>query len=334
MHPAADARWMGVALTLAARGLGRTAHCPAVGCVIVRDGRVAGRGWTQPGGRPHAEAMALLQAGEAARGATAYVTLEPCAHEGRGPACTDLLVAAGVARVVVACGDPDPRTHGAGIARLRQAGIAVTEDVRAADAQRLNAGFMCRQIHGRPHVTLKLALSLDGQIAMASGESQWITGTEARAHAHLMRAQSDLILIGRGTLLADDPLLDVRLPGLEDRTPPAAVLSASLSAVPARFRLAGRNPLILRALDDLVALPAVNHVLVEGGAAVAGAFLAADMVDRLIVYRAPIILGHGRPAIAGFAPEQLAAAHGRWQFAMGRRLGKDALEVYERALES
>jgi diaminohydroxyphosphoribosylaminopyrimidine deaminase/5-amino-6-(5-phosphoribosylamino)uracil reductase len=223
-----DARYMAVALALAERGRGRTAPNPNVGCVLVRDGRVVGRGWTQPGGRPHAEAMALAEADEAAPGATAYVTLEPCAHASpRGAACADLLVAAGVARVVAALRDPDPRTDGQGIARLAGAGVVAACDVMAAEARRSMAGWLTRRTLGRPFVTLKLATSLDGCIALASGESRWITGPEARAHAHLERSRHEAILVGRGTWDADRPALDVRLPGLEDRSPLRVVLSSS-----------------------------------------------------------------------------------------------------------
>ncbi|MDP1028054.1 bifunctional diaminohydroxyphosphoribosylaminopyrimidine deaminase/5-amino-6-(5-phosphoribosylamino)uracil reductase RibD, partial [Sphingomonas sp. KR1UV-12] len=223
-----DARRMRAALALAERGRGRTVPNPNVGCVIVADGRVVGRGWTQPGGRPHAEAMALAEAGEKSRGATCYVTLEPCAHRSeRGPACSDLLAAAGVARVVAAIEDPDPRTAGAGFARLRAAGIAVTTGIEADAARRSMAGFLTRAALGRPFVTLKLATSLDGCIARSDGESRWITGAEARAHAHLERARHEAILVGRGTLAADAPRLDVRLAGLEDRSPQRVVLSTA-----------------------------------------------------------------------------------------------------------
>ncbi|HEX8193648.1 MAG TPA: bifunctional diaminohydroxyphosphoribosylaminopyrimidine deaminase/5-amino-6-(5-phosphoribosylamino)uracil reductase RibD, partial [Allosphingosinicella sp.] len=203
---------MRAAIALGARGRGRTAPNPNVGCLLVKNGRVVGRGWTQPGGRPHAEAMALDQAGAEARGADAYVTLEPCAHQSpRGPTCADLLISAGIARLVCAVGDPDPRTDGAGVERLRGAGVAVETGLLAAEAERSLAGFLSRLRHGRPYVTLKLALSLDGRIAPASGESRWITGDEARAHVHLERARTDMILVGRGTLEADSPRLDVRL---------------------------------------------------------------------------------------------------------------------------
>ena len=312
---------MGVALALADRGVGRTAPNPNVGCVIVRNGRVVGRGWTQPGGRPHAEAMALAEAGEAAHGATAYVTLEPCAHVStRGPACTDLLIAHRVARIVAAMGDPDPRTDGIGFARARAAGISVTTGVREGEARRMIAGFLTRRAQGRPFVTLKLATSLDGQIARADGESRWITGTQARAHTHLERSRHEAILVGRGTLEADSPRLDVRLPGLESHSPRRILLSRTaepgwetLSAPPAMADLSG-----------------VDRLMVEGGARTASAFLAAGLVDRLILYRAPILIGAGRAALGDIGLERLADAHGRWTCTDARMLGSDRLEVYER----
>ncbi len=326
-----DARWMGAALALARRGVGRTAPNPTVGCVIVKDGHVVGRGWTQPGGRPHAEQMALAQAGATARGATAYVTLEPCAHlSPRGPACTDGLIAAGVARVVVGVVDPDPRTAGQGIARMREAGIEVAVGIREAEVRAVTAGFFLRQAQGRPFITLKLAMSIDGRIALPDGRSRWITGEAARAHAHLLRARSDLIVVGRGTLEADDPSLDVRLPGLEDRSPRVAVMSRSLGEVPARYRLASRDPVVVTDPEGLGAIDNVNDALVEGGAGVAAAFLAADRVDRLVVYRAPIVIGEGRPGVADIGLADLAAAHGRWRGIENRQLGNDRLEVYER----
>lgn len=318
-----DTRWMGAALTLAARGVGRTAPNPPVGCVIVRDGKVVGRGWTQPGGRPHAEAMALEQAGDAARGATAFVTLEPCAHESqRGPACANLLAASGVAKVAIALQDPDPRTDGAGIARLESAGIATTAGIGAREAERIMAGFITRQRLGRPHITLKLALSLDGKIAMADGRSRWITGEEARAHAHLERARCDVIVVGRGTLEIDQPKLDVRLPGLEDRSPRRAVLTSG--AAPEGWTA-------LLSPDAVGQLDRTDHVLVEGGAQAAAAFLKADLVDRLLIYRAPILIGEGRDAIGAIGLGDLADAHGRWRLIDTRQLGSDRLDVYERS---
>lgn len=310
-----DERWMGAALALSERGVGRTAPNPSVGCVIVAADRVVGRGWTQPGGRPHAEAEALFAA--PVRGATVYVTLEPCAHiSPRGPACADLLVAASPARVVVAVEDPDPRTAGEGIARLRDAGIAVTLGVRVAEARAQNPGFFSRMERGRPHVTLKLALSLDGAVAMADGTSRWITGPQARAHAHLERARSDLIVVGRGTVDADAPTLDVRLPGLADRSPRIAILSRTMTGA-------------LRDFAEIDAMADVSTVLVEGGAGVAASLLAADRVDRLLIYRAPVILGSGR-GMRDVGLHDLAAAHGRWCRTALRPMGVDVLEVYER----
>lgn len=318
---AADARWMGVALALAARGRGRTSPNPAVGCVIVRDGMVVGRGWTQAGGRPHAEAMALGAAGKLARGATAYVTLEPCAHVSpRGPACADLLVASEVARVVVALGDPDPRTNGKGLARLAAAGIDTAMGVSAREARASMAGFLTRLAQGRPHVTLKLATSLDGCIARADGESQWITGPEARAHAHVERSRHDIILVGRGTWEMDRPRLDVRLPGLESRSPRRVVLSSAGVTGDATW------------IDSPAAIAklAGDHVFIEGGAGAAAAFLAADLVDRLVLYRAPILIGGGRLAVNDIGLASLGEAHGRWAQSDARQLGRDRLEVYER----
>lgn len=316
-----DARWMGAALTLASRGQRVTAPNPNVGCVIVADGHVVGRGWTQAGGRPHAEAMALDEAGAAARSATAYVTLEPCAHDSqRGPACADLLVQAGIARAVIAMHDPDPRTDGKGIARLRDAGIDVVTGVGEAEARRTIAGFLTRRFKGRPHVTLKLATSLDGCIALANGESRWITGPEARAHAHLERARHEAILIGRGTLERDAPRLDVRLPGLESHAPRRILLSA---------RTADGWHMISQP-SAIATLVGVDHLLIEGGAMTAATFLRADMVDRLLLYRAPVLLG-GKPGIGDLGLTELGGTHGLWQLTDTRMLGSDRLEVYERA---
>ena len=310
------------AIALGERGRGRTAPNPNVGCVIVKDEVVVGRGWTPPGGRPHAEAMALEQAGASAAGADVYVTLEPCAHrDGRGPACADLLVAAGPARVVIAAGDPDPRTNGAGIASLREAGIAVETGLEPAAAERSLAGFLTRIRLGRPYVTLKLAMSIDGKIALPSGESRWITGEDARAHVHLERARADMILVGRGTYEADSPKLDVRLPGLEERSPRRALLTRG-DPVEGWTRLG--SPEAIHELGD------VNDLLVEGGSATATAFLTADLVDRMLVYRAPILIGDGKSSVGYVGLEGIADAHGRWQLTETRLLGIDRLEVYER----
>lgn len=313
---------MGAAVALGERGRGSSAPNPNVGCVIVKDDIVVGRGWTQPGGRPHAEAMALAEAGPDASGATLYATLEPCRHRnGRGPACADLVVEAGVARVVAAIEDPDPRMAGGGLERLKAAGIAVETGPGAEAATRSMAGFLTRVRLGRPFVTLKLAMSLDGKIALPSGESRWITGEDARAHVHLERARCDMILVGRGTYERDRPKLDVRLPGLEERSPRRALLTRG-EAVDGWTRLG--------APEQIFALAGVNDLLVEGGSATASAFLAADLVDRMLIYRAPILIGDGKSSVGYIGLTDLADAHRRWTLADSRMLGIDRLEVYER----
>ncbi|MEQ8503401.1 MAG: bifunctional diaminohydroxyphosphoribosylaminopyrimidine deaminase/5-amino-6-(5-phosphoribosylamino)uracil reductase RibD [Sneathiellaceae bacterium] len=365
------ARWMRAALALAVRGAGRTWPNPNVGCLLVRDGRVVGRGWTQPGGRPHAEAMARAQAGEAARGASAYVTLEPCAHHGRTPPCADALAAAGIATCVIALDDPDPRVDGRGKAILRQAGIAVVDNVCADDAAWTARGFLTRVRQGRPWVTCKLATSLDGRIAAADGSSQWITGPAARAHGHLLRAEHDAILVGAGTLRADDPLLTCRLAGLADRSP-LRVVMASGRELPLAARLLagpspdgpagdGRAPAVWLAHGDdmapelaaeldrrgirrlaiggagrpdpaavLQALAAagVTSLLLEGGATLATAFLAAGLVDGLAWYRAGRVLGGaGLAAFGAVAPVDLGQPPG-WRLRHSVRLGADVLETF------
>ena len=317
-----DARWMAEAIALGDRGRGRSAPNPNVGCLIVKAGRIVGRGWTKDGGRPHAEAVALDEAGESARGATLYVTLEPCAHESaRGPNCTDLLIEAGIGRAVVALIDPDPRTDGEGVRRLRSAGIEVKVGTGARAAERSMAGFLTRMKLGRPYITLKLAMSLDGKIALPSGESRWITGEDARAHVHFERSRADMILVGRGTYHADRPRLDVRLPGLEDRSPRRAILTRG-DPVEGWTRLG--SPEGVYQLDD------VNDLLIEGGSGAASAFLTADLVDRMLIYRAPIIIGEGKSSVGYIGLTALADAHNRWEFRETRMLGMDRLEVYER----
>jgi len=324
------------ALALARRGLGSVWPNPAVGCVISNQGQVVGRGWTQPGGRPHGETEALRRAGEAARGAVSYVSLEPCCHWGKTPPCVDALVTAGVRRAVVALEDPDPRVAGEGLRRLRAAGLDVEVGLCAEEAAEVNAGFLSRLRLGRPLVTLKFATSLDGRIATASGESQWISGPPARERAHALRASHDAIMVGTGTVVADDPQLTCRLPGLDHRSPVRVVIDRHLR-IPPTARLiadARRIPtwvLTLRSADparragflakgvtlievdadregqvDLaVALKAlgergITRLLVEGGAGLAAAFFRARLVDRLVWVHAPLALGgDGIPAIAG-----------------------------------
>jgi diaminohydroxyphosphoribosylaminopyrimidine deaminase / 5-amino-6-(5-phosphoribosylamino)uracil reductase len=314
---------MDEALRLGEDARGSSAPNPNVGCVIVSTSdRIIGRGATAPGGRPHAEAVALGQAGGRANGSAVYVTLEPCAHESaRGPACTDLLLAAKPARVVIGLKDPDPRTSGKGIRRLRRAGIEVTLGTARDAARQSLAGWLTRLKLGRPRITLKLALSIDGKIALPSGQSKWITGEDARRHVHLERAHSDMILVGRGTFLADEPKLDVRLPGLEERSPRRALLTRG-------EEVDGWE--ILRSPQDVYRLHDVNDLLVEGGSATATAFLSEDLVDRILIYRAPIIVGEGKSSFGYVGLDAIGDAHGRWTLVDEQRLGPDRLEVYER----
>ena len=316
-----DSDWLDAAARLAERGRPLSRPNPTVGAIVLRDGVVVGRGWTQTGGRPHAEAVALAQAGELARGATIYVSLEPCAHQSeRGPSCTSLILKAAPTRVVIGCEDPDSRTAGSGIAALRAAGIEVVVLNSAASKASL-AGYLIRTRQHRPHVTLKLATSLDGKIALPDGRSRWITGPESRAHAHLERARCDAILVGGETLRTDQPKLDVRLAGLEQRSP-------------ARYVLTGSDaPSGWHQVTDITASGAfadAQYLLVEGGAGAAATFLKADLVDRLLLYRAPIVIGEGRPCIGDIGLTHLDAAHGRWQLVDRRRLGSDTLDVYQR----
>ena len=316
-----DVEWLNAAARLSLRGRPSSRPNPAVGAILVKNGIVVGRGWTAHGGRPHAEAMALAQAASLARGATAYVTLEPCAlWSARGPACADGLVAAGVARVVVGVIDPDPRTAGQGIARLRDAGIeAEIVDHQACRASL--AGYLIRSTLGRPHVTLKLATSLDGRIAHAEGADRWITGEAARAHVHSHRALADAILVGGGTWRMDAPRLDVRLAGLENRSPERWVLSRS--AIDGVRTIA--SP------DAIQTLEGIQYLYVEGGAQAAAAFLEADFVDRIELYTAPIeIGGQGMDVLAKIGLRNLDEVHGRWRAVDRRQLGSDLFTAYER----
>lgn len=358
---------MRVALTLARRGLGRVWPRPAVGCVIVRDGGVVARGWTQPGGRPHAEAMALEAAGAAARGATVYVTLEPCAHTGRTPPCADALAAAGVARVVAPIRDPDPRVDGRGFERLRDGGVEVATGCLAEEAAALNAGFLSRVTRGRPRLTLKLATSLDGRIATGAGESRWITGPLARREVHLLRARADAILIGAGTARSDDPQLDVRDIGMPQARPVRVVVAGALAlprdghlgrtaaaapvwlchhaeAEPARrhawtergadlieipFQADGQ--LDLSAMFQRLGERGLTRVLCEGGGRLAGALLAADLVDELVAYTAGLALGdEAVPAVGAMEVGALALAP-RFRLAEQRRVGGDVRARWLRA---
>ena len=325
---AADQRFMQLALTLGRRGQGRTWPNPAVGAVVVKDGVIVGRGWTQPGGRPHAEPEALARAGEAARGATLYVTLEPCSHVGKSPPCADAIIAAGVARVVSAIEDPNPEVAGQGHARLRAAGITVDIGLGAIEAARDHAGHFRRIRDKRPHVILKLAVSSDDKIGASGRKPVAISGEAAQARVHLLRAQCDAILVGIGTVRADDPLLTCRLPGMEARSPvrvvldrslripgssrlvhsaretPLWVMTSNLSEAPAAMKLGAAGAQVIRVattatppgLDLMVALHAladkgITRLLVEGGARVASSFVAAGLVDEVWLVRGRDAIG-------------------------------------------
>jgi diaminohydroxyphosphoribosylaminopyrimidine deaminase/5-amino-6-(5-phosphoribosylamino)uracil reductase len=356
---------MAAALSLARQALGTVAPNPAVGCVLIKDGIVVGRGRTQPGGRPHAEVVALAMAGDAARGATAYVTLEPCNHHGVTGPCSEALIAAGIARAVVACVDPDPRVAGGGLQRLRDAGIAVTTGVGETEALALNEGFFLRIKDGRPLVTVKAATSLDGRIAAHTRVSKWVTGEPARARGHLLRAQHDAILVGSATALDDDPELTCRLPGFEGRRPPLRIvldgrlrlpLTAKLvrtaRMVPtcivilpstdgprvAAFRDCGVDiaPVepdatgsidLGRALQEL-GKRGITRLLVEGGGRVVASFLRAGLVDRVAWFHAPIVMGgDGVPAAFPFGVDKPDAAP-RFIRTAVQPVGEDLLETY------
>jgi diaminohydroxyphosphoribosylaminopyrimidine deaminase / 5-amino-6-(5-phosphoribosylamino)uracil reductase len=363
-----DEQHMRAALALARRSLGDTWPNPSVGCVLVANGRVVGRGVTAVGGRPHAEVRALEQAGTLARGATAYVTLEPCCHWGGTPPCTDALIAAGIARVVVGAGDRDHRVNGAGVRRLRAAGVSVTEGVLRSEAEAVVAGFTQRVVLGRPLVTLKLASTLDGRIATSRGESKWITGEAARRAAHGLRAKSDAVLVGIGTTLADDPALTCRLPGAK-RLPMVRVVADShlrIRLTSTVVATANEHPTWVlhrdgadrdrsRALADLgvrlfevagdgvgvapaaalavLGAAGITRLLVEGGAQLAASLLRADLVDRLVWFHAPSVMGgDGWPAAAAFAIEALGRMP-RFTRTACQPVGEDMMSEFVRVRE-
>ena len=360
---AGDRRFMGLALALGRRELGRTWPNPAVGAVIVKDGQIVGRGWTQPGGRPHAEIEALRHAGEMARGATLYVTLEPCSHHGKSPPCADAVIASGVARVVSAMEDPNPEVAGRGHARLRSAGIAVDVGIEAAAARRDHAGHIRRVRDGLPHVMLKLAISADGKAAGAGRKRVAITGNAVRDRVHLMRARSDAIVIGIGTVLADDPVLTCRLPGMAKMSPTRVVLDAGLR-LPVQSRLlatAGETPLwiftgkttpatsqtalrqrgaeVMRVAEKagrldpgevlkLLAQRGITRLMVEGGPTVASAFIEADLVDEAVFFYSPLVIGQeGLPALE---PHALTMLGQRLKPISDEPVGPDRQKIYER----
>ncbi len=359
---------MAAALALAERGLGAVWPNPSVGCVLLREGRVVGRGWTQPGGRPHAESEALRRAGAAAEGATAYVTLEPCVHHGKTPPCAEALIKARISRLVAAMADPDPRVSGRGFKRLEAAGIEIAVGTGGDAAAHLNAGFIRRIELGRPLVTLKLATSLDGRIATRGGESRWITGALSRARSHLLRARHDAILVGSGTALADDPGLTCRLPGLAQRSPVRVVMDGRLRLPPSHQLVAearevqtwivtvdGADPArrdtycaagaeVIEVAPDsqghpdvLATLKAlgergITRLLVEGGGHIAAAMLGARLVDRLVCFRAPSIIGgDGAPAAQSFALDRLDDAPAFVRHAVSE-LGGDLHESFDAKL--
>jgi diaminohydroxyphosphoribosylaminopyrimidine deaminase/5-amino-6-(5-phosphoribosylamino)uracil reductase len=366
---ASDIGFMRAALALARRGLGNVAPNPAVGCIIVAADqagrRVVGRGWTQPGGRPHAETQALEQAGDGAAGTTAFVTLEPCAHHGQTPPCAEALIAAGVRRVVIACRDPDPRVDGGGAAALRAAGLDVETGLCEGDAAALNQGFFERLSSGRPMVTVKTATTLDGRIATRGGDSQWITGSIARAHGHGLRAIHDAVLIGAGTARSDNPHLTCRLPGLSARSPIRVVLDGHLST-PLTARLVAtarqiptwiltleggdktRRAAYLDAGVEVIELPAdadgrpsvkaalqtlggrgVTRLLVEAGSRLVAGLFRAGVVDRLVWFHAPMVIGgDGISAAAAFGVDRLTQAPIFRRVDM-RTVGADLMETYE-----
>lgn len=366
MATADDVGHMRAALALARRGLGNTAPNPSVGCVIVKGRRVVGRGVTAPGGRPHSETLALGMAGEAARGSTVYLTLEPCSHWGRTPPCADALVEAGVGRVVIAMGDPDPRVDGAGVRRLRAAGIAVEEGLLREEAAEVVAGFVSRIQRKRPLVTLKLASTLDGKIATKTGESRWITGEPARRWAHGLRGRNDAVMVGVGTVLADDPDLTCRLPGfrptplrrvvadshLRTRLTSRLVVTARETPTTILIRV-GASPQRRRAFRDVgvtlvevggseagvdlkkglkaLAEAGINRLLVEGGAGLAAALLRADLVDRIAWFHAPAVMGSdGWPAAEAFGAERLAEMP-RFRRVTAHSVGDDWLTEFVRS---
>jgi diaminohydroxyphosphoribosylaminopyrimidine deaminase/5-amino-6-(5-phosphoribosylamino)uracil reductase len=354
-----DHSYMALALSLGRRGHGQTWPNPSVGCVIVKDGRIVGRGWTAPGGRPHAEPQALARAGAAARGATAYVSLEPCAHHGKTPPCADTLIKAGIARVVAPLQDDDPRVSGRGFAMLRAAGVAVTTGIMADQAARDLAGFFLRLREGRPRVTLKLASSFDGRIATATGDSQWITGPEARRVVHAMRARHDAVMVGAGTARADDPALTVRGLGITRQPvrivvsrrldlPLSGILAQTAADVPLWLcHGADADPRLIEAWSGLGARlipcataagqidPAnllhhlgqagLTSIFCEGGGALAASLLAAGLVDEVIGFTAGVMIGaEGQPALGALGLSHLAAAP-RFDLVESRAIGPDIL---------
>ncbi len=352
----ADATFMATALSLAARNLGDTWPNPSVGCVIVKDGVIVGRGWTQNGGRPHAETEALKRAGPAARGATAYVTLEPCSHHGQTGPCADALIAAGIARVVSATTDPDPRVSGQGLRKLAAAGLRVDADFGKAAADRLNAGFFLRTLFNRPLFALKCATSLDGRIALANGDSKWITGPEARAAVQALRARYDAILIGSGTALADDPELTCRVDGYDGRpkvrivldrrlrlpltsklvttakTIPTWVITSEVGPKAEQLAQAGVEVITHADVPKLLAERGLTRVLIEGGGEVSAHFLKAGLIDQIAWFRAPAVIGGDGIPVAGALSATYLPAVPAFTRIETLHFGADTLDILTRPL--
>jgi diaminohydroxyphosphoribosylaminopyrimidine deaminase/5-amino-6-(5-phosphoribosylamino)uracil reductase len=365
---AADQRYMDLALTLGRRGLGRTWPNPAVGAVVVNDGVIVGRGWTAPDGRPHAEPVALARAADAARGATLYVTLEPCSHLGKSPPCTDAVIAAGIKRVVSAIEDPNPEVAGQGHAKLRAAGIAVDIGLGAAEAARDHAGHFRRVRDHRPHVILKLAVSADDKIADAGHRRVAISGEPAKARTHLLRAQSDAILVGIATVLADDPLLTCRLPGMETRSPvrvvldpalriqgnsrlvhsaratPLWVMTSKLAEAPAATMLGAAGAEVIRIASTQTTSPGldlsavlhalaergITRLLVEGGARIASSFVAGGLVDEFWLVRGAGAIGSDGVAALDDLPLTSITRSPGFCVRASEKLGEDVLTIYGR----
>ena len=329
IHESTNHRLMRIALRLAARNLGQTWPNPAVGALVVKDGQIVGQGRTARGGRPHAETEALAQAGHHARGATLYVTLEPCSHQGKTAPCTQAIINAGIARCIIACRDPNPRVNGQGIAQLQAAGIEVIEGVCEAQARALNRGFISVMERNRPYIALKIATSLDGKITTGTSE-RWLTGERARAYGHLLRSRYDAIAPGIGTVLADDPLLTCRLPGLEDCSPLRIVFDRQ-GRLPDDSQLARtlkHAPVWLTRFppDEAVAWLAsegVTRLLIEAGQQLSTAFLRSGLVDRIYWFRAPLVIGE--KGLAAFSE-----AFSGWALVETNTLGQDHLEIYEK----
>jgi diaminohydroxyphosphoribosylaminopyrimidine deaminase / 5-amino-6-(5-phosphoribosylamino)uracil reductase len=362
--PVHDHRFMQLALALGRRGLGRTWPNPAVGAVVVKDGVILGRGWTQPGGRPHAETEALKRAGKDAKGGTLYVTLEPCSHQGKTPPCVDAIIRAGIARVVAAMEDPNPDVAGTGYAKLRERGIMVDTDLGAEEATHTHAGHIRRMREGRPQVLLKLAVSADGKAGLPGRKPAAITGEAARTRVHQMRAETDAILVGIGTVLSDDPHLTCRLPGMTERSPVRVILDAKLRVPLATsiigtardtptwlfttpsssamagdilkakgvevFRVEGKEGrLDLHAVLQALGGRGITRLMVEGGPTVAAAFIAADLVDEAALFRSPKALSDGIDALEGLSLDALTESP-KLKWMASEEIGGDTLDLYER----